>query len=493
MQPEMQSQEATVPSMRLIDGESRDAIQVDQFPFVIGRSVDCHLVLSHSFVSRSHAVILIEGEQLVIEDTHSRHGTFVNGKRVTRHVLRSQDKMHFGSVEGVQLVYDHNQSESQTNQTIVEQIHEIGAQRSDLERLRWFLRAAQQLNAAGAVDGVLSSLLQTTLNLAKVERGYVFLANADGVLELALGMDASGELLHDAGTVSRTVIGQASEDTDQFIVTDSLTAQGDLPESILASSILTIICIPLRHSRPTEEVDDPSHQKVFGALYLESRFRPEQVSEMDHDLLRTIAREAAALVDNAQLAARADEARQQKKELQIAAAIQQGLMRVQIPAFPFAEVSAYSVACSAVGGDFFDVIPGQGILNIALVDVSGKGIAAAILASTLQGMLFVQLQAGLPLDAIAAATNEYVCNKNVGKYATMLLLRLRADGCLEYQLRPCPTTALFRRPGCQAASGKSSRRADSRIALLRRYDQAPARFTSRTGQRRLHGGRRCRG
>jgi sigma-B regulation protein RsbU (phosphoserine phosphatase) len=429
-----------VISMSLIDKENHDTIHVDHFPFVIGRSADCDLELPYSFVSRAHAAILLEGKQFVIEDTKSRHGTFVNGRRVARHVLRSKDKMQFGSVDGPRLVFDEDRSESQT---IVEQIHEIGVQRSDLERLRWFLNAAQQLNAAGAVEGVLSSLLEATLALAKVECGYVFLKDADGVLKLALGMDASGSLLEETGTVSRTVMRQASEGNDQFIVTDSLTAQGDVPESILASTIRTIICIPLRRSRQNEVVVDPIHQDVFGALYLESRFQPERVSEMDHDLLRTIAREAAALVDNAQLAAKADEARQQEKELQIAAAIQQGLMRVQIPAFSFAEVSAHSIACSAVGGDFFDVIASDNVLNVALVDVSGKGIAAAILASTLQGMLFVQLQAGQPLDAIASATNQYLCDKNVGKYATMLLLRLAADGRLEYincghiQLRLC--------------------------------------------------------
>jgi sigma-B regulation protein RsbU (phosphoserine phosphatase) len=90
------------------------------------------------------------------------------------------------------------------------------------------------------------------------------------------------------------------------------------------------------------------------------------------------------------------------------------------------------LACSAVGGDFFDVISGEDMLNVALVDVSGKGISAAILASTLQGMLHVQLEAGQPLDAIAAATNRYLCQKAVGKYATMVLLRLHEDGTLEY-------------------------------------------------------------
>jgi serine phosphatase RsbU (regulator of sigma subunit) len=167
-------------------------------------------------------------------------------------------------------------------------------------------------------------------------------------------------------------------------------------------------------------------------LYLESRLRPERDSDVDHELMRTIAREAAALVDNAQLAAIEDQARQHKEELQIAAAIQQGLMAVNIPTFPFADVQGHSVACSAVGGDFFDVISGEDMLNVALVDVSGKGISAAILAATLQGMLYVQLQAQQSLEAIALATNQYLCQKNVGKYATMLLLRLHEDGTLEY-------------------------------------------------------------
>jgi serine phosphatase RsbU (regulator of sigma subunit) len=228
---------------------------------------------------------------------------------------------------------------------------------------------------------------------------------------------------------------QATRGTDQFIVTDTLSAEGDVPDSIVAHSIHTIICIPLRRTRQTrqgESAEDPVGRQVFGVLYLESRFQPGGLSDVDHDLMRTIAREAAALVDNAQLAAIEDQARKHEKELQIAARIQQGLMAVQIPDFPFAGVQAHSIACSAVGGDFFDVISGDDVLNVALVDVSGKGISAAILASTLQGMLHVQLEAGQSLDTIAAATNRYLRLKDVGKYATMLLLRLHQDGQLEY-------------------------------------------------------------
>ena len=225
---------------------------------------------------------------------------------------------------------------------------------------------------------MLASLLETTLALAKIERGYVFLTGAKGALELALGRDATGKVVTDAPTVSRTVLRQATRGTDQFIVTDTLTAEGEVAESIVAHNIHTIICIPLRRTRQTrddESAEERASRQVFGALYLESRFQPGGLSDVDHDLMRTIAREAAALVDNAQLAAIEDQARKHQEELKIAERIQQGLMAVRIPDFPFARVQAHSVACSAVGGDFFDVISGEDTLNVALVDVSGKGIS----------------------------------------------------------------------------------------------------------------------
>jgi len=66
------------------------------------------------------------------------------------------------------------------------------------------------------------------------------------------------------------------------------------------------------------------------------------------------------------------------------------------------------------------------------VDVSGKGITAAIVAATMQGILHAQLLARQPLPQIASLVNEFLCTRNVGKYATMVVVRLFADGRVEY-------------------------------------------------------------
>ncbi|MBV8436801.1 MAG: serine/threonine-protein phosphatase, partial [Silvibacterium sp.] len=69
---------------------------------------------------------------------------------------------------------------------------------------------------------------------------------------------------------------------------------------------------------------------------------------------------------------------------------------------------------------------------VVIADVSGKGVAAAMLAQTLQGMVYAQMLAEQPLEVIATTLNRFICAKDVGKYATMIILRLDRDGWLEY-------------------------------------------------------------
>ena len=64
--------------------------------FRIGRSQDCELWLGDDGVSRKHARIFQEGTTYLIEDTESANGTFVQGQRVSRQVLRDGDVIQFG-------------------------------------------------------------------------------------------------------------------------------------------------------------------------------------------------------------------------------------------------------------------------------------------------------------------------------------------------------------------------------------------------------------
>ncbi len=423
----------------LLDGSIETVSSIDHSPYTVGRAPDRDLVLSHPYVSRKHAEIIFDGGVFYVVDTGSRHGTFVNGIRVDRQRLTTNDAIHFGSIEGPVLRFDATGSSSHsTIRDLLGQIQAISSPNSDLEKLRWFLEAARKLNTVGAVDQILASLVETTLQLTKVERGYVFLVDEAGVLNLAVGRSSTGEVLADDSTLSHTAIQQATRTAGEYMITDTLTAEsGARTDSMVAQSIRTVICIPLRRRRnePVRqpgESDGTTHGEILGVLYLDSRLNPGKLTEVDNDLLKTIATEAAALIDNAQLAIAEEHARRYREELNIAAAIQQNLMTVKIPALPYAKIAARSIPCKEIGGDFYDVVANDESLSLVLADVSGKGVSAAILASTLQGMVYSQLLAGQPLQSIAEVANHYICAKDVGKYATMVILKLNRNGVLDY-------------------------------------------------------------
>jgi len=79
------------------------------------------------------------------------------------------------------------------------------------------------------------------------------------------------------------------------------------------------------------------------------------------------------------------------------------------------------------------VVTVDGDLAVTIADVAGKGIAAAVMASLLQGMLHEGLQSRVPLAEIARRANEFFCLRDLGaRYATFAIVSVRADGALEY-------------------------------------------------------------
>jgi pSer/pThr/pTyr-binding forkhead associated (FHA) protein len=58
-------------------------VEVEQFPFVIGRKRDCDWSLPLSFISRRHCLFTRDGNQVQVQDLESYNGTFVNGRRAS--------------------------------------------------------------------------------------------------------------------------------------------------------------------------------------------------------------------------------------------------------------------------------------------------------------------------------------------------------------------------------------------------------------------------
>src|SRR5205807_9633471 len=69
---------------------------VDPELTLIGRSADCAVRVKGEGISRKHARVVADGDELFLEDLGSTNGTFVNGARVARHPLADGDKIQMG-------------------------------------------------------------------------------------------------------------------------------------------------------------------------------------------------------------------------------------------------------------------------------------------------------------------------------------------------------------------------------------------------------------
>ncbi len=428
------------PSLIYVQGNEQRSIVMNRTPFSVGRKVDKDLVIPDPRVSRDHALIVAENGTFFVVDQGSKHGTYVNGERVQRQKLQRNDRVEFGVRDVAYVIFSPQHATSNTAREFLSQISgiQISTETTDLEKLTLFLEAARKLNTVGVLDEILVTLVDTTLKLIRAERGYVFLKDEEGNLRLAAGRNSKGEALLDDKTISHSILDEALKSNSEFLFTDtSQSLDLAVRQSIVAYDLRTVICMPLRKPQVQTTRDAPAvssnTQEVIGALYLDSRFASRDISSVSGDILRVIATEAASLIENARLVQAEEASRRYQQELSIAASIQQRLMAVTIPEVPFAKMRGRNLSCKEIGGDFFDVVNTEDGLSVVLADVSGKGVSAAVLASTLQGMVYAHLIARMPLTDIMASVNRFFTQKHLGeKYATVIITKIRKDGELEY-------------------------------------------------------------
>jgi sigma-B regulation protein RsbU (phosphoserine phosphatase) len=127
--------------------------------------------------------------------------------------------------------------------------------------------------------------------------------------------------------------------------------------------------------------------KPVGVLRL---YRPTPGGFAEHDiaLARSVASQCALAITNAKYYARAIQGEQVAQQVKLAGIIQRRMIPEAAPKMPGLEISASYKPCFGVGGDLYDFIKLDGEnLAIAVADVIGKGIPAALTMSSFRGMI----------------------------------------------------------------------------------------------------------
>jgi phosphoserine phosphatase RsbU/P len=165
--------------------------------------------------------------------------------------------------------------------------------------------------------------------------------------------------------------------------------------------------------------------KLFGILSLGPKLSEEPYSRTDVQLLKSVALQTGLALENSRLAkAFAEEAAHRERmnrEIEIAREVQQRLFPQRLPVIVGIDYSGACRPALGIGGDYYDFLPlPNGDLGIAIGDVSGKGIAAALLMASLQASLRGQALMGhTDLARLMANVNQLVYETTPpNRYAT---------------------------------------------------------------------------
>jgi sigma-B regulation protein RsbU (phosphoserine phosphatase) len=133
----------------------------------------------------------------------------------------------------------------------------------------------------------------------------------------------------------------------------------------------------------------------------------------DARLLSLFANQAAAAIETARLHQAAIEQERLERELELAAAIQREILPRSLPEVAGVELAASNLPTRQVGGDYYDLFPlSRGRLGFVVADVSGKGIPAALLVSTVHAAVHLQID-----EARTVAELVWRLDRHLQRYA----------------------------------------------------------------------------
>jgi serine phosphatase RsbU (regulator of sigma subunit) len=419
--------------LKIVAGERiRREFHLEQHATVIGSSSDCDILLVDPRVSRAHARIEQGPDGFYLEDLGSKHGTMVNGARLTgRCRLEDGDLIEVG---GYRLEYRAEMRDPGITPTIVREVDAPirGEAKSGHvnpeERLKAILEIGKELMGVIELDAVLNKILAVLFRVfPQAERGF-FLFRDAGANAIHTRAGRVRDPASDRLTISRTIYDYVTS-AGVAILCEDLTQDkrfGDR-ESVKESQARTLLCVPLW-----------DHQRLpFGVLQIDTRDVDSRFRDSDLDFLVSVAGSVTMAVENARLHEVDVRQRQTEQEGRDARAVQISLLPEKSPTLPGYEFWHVYEPARSVGGDYFDYRPigppgavapdhePQGRWAIAVGDVAGKGMPAALLVVRLSTQLRFLLTMDSDPGRVVERLNQSLCAENATeRFITFLLVAL---------------------------------------------------------------------
>jgi serine phosphatase RsbU (regulator of sigma subunit) len=269
------------------------------------------------------------------------------------------------------------------------------------------------------LETLLTKSIRTIADALILRRASIVALPRDGIL-VRVG---AGESIPEADLVPlRSMVSGWPEDRSDRIA-ENFESLGDGERALLHDRLRLALLIPLRW-----------RGEIVGALLLGEKITGTEFTAEDVTLLTTLATQMAVSLQNALLVNERVEVVRIEEELRLARQIQRSFLVSEFPETSRFEVHALNIPSKEVGGDLYDLVSGpDGELVLAIADVAGKGVPAALLSGMLQASLRTQCSSIASVAEILRNINALVYRGTaVHQFATFFIARVGADGRMSF-------------------------------------------------------------
>jgi serine phosphatase RsbU (regulator of sigma subunit) len=417
---------------------------------VVGRGTMTDIVIIDPTISRRHAMVALADDRYVVSDLQSGNGTRVNGMAIHEPTpLRDGDEVQFGNIRADFLWQDDKKSK-ELNETIVkiqeaedkgktkQQVERMDAgdpaaslviqpteeiHRDDMDALLEMSKRLQVIYDVGKAitttldeDKLMNLIMDKLFEVfAQANRGFIMLYDPkDGQLTPKVARNKKGEATEI--TVSRTLVKEAIDSRQGILSKDAMDDDRySMAQSIAQFKIHSVICVPM-------VADD----LVLGVLHIDADDPLHPFDKDDMALLLGIAGQAALSLANTRLHTRLLKQELLEQDLALATRIQLRFLPDQPPDVDgYTFVDDYSAALE-VGGDYYDFLElPNGNIGIALGDVSGKGVSAALYMAKLSSdVRFHSASNSEPGEIITKLNASLTKDVEEGMFVTLVYMAL---------------------------------------------------------------------
>ena len=386
---------------------------------IIGRDNGCQVQILDKGISRNHSLVEWKEDHFLLVDLGSTNGTFVNNKLVISRKLLDGDMLKIGQTEikykelaeeqasAVNFVMD-DMLERSPN-TIMERVdvgqslcvsaHQmVPAKKENKENkesdlastyLSTIYEVSNLTNAEQDQTKLFSAIMDKVVEVFKPDRAFIVLPDKEE-FHIAVQRDFQGG----GAKLSHTILKKTTKEGISVLSANAmLDDRFSGSTSIVSQNIQSVMSVPLESSK-----------EILGAIYIDSVAASNRFNKSHLDLLTAIGKQAGVAVHRARLFKDFMENEQMKQALDIARKIQTSLLPSAAPENFDYDLVGWNVTCDETGGDYYDFLDlGNGRWAIAIGDVTGHGVGAALLMATARA--FIKALAGKSSN-IATMMNE---------------------------------------------------------------------------------------